>query len=167
MKSDEIKNLRKSYLTFMLGEDVFASHVSHINSIVKVTKITNVPKSPDYMPGVINLRGIVLPIIDLRIKLGMSKTEYTSNTCILVAEICYEEELIKVGILTDSVKEVIELNEIQIMPPPSFGKRELTGLIQGIASYNNDFFMILNMGMIFNTNRSLGFCQNIEKEYII
>ena len=98
-----------------------------------MTKITEVPKSPDYMKGVINLRGAVLPVIDTRIKFGMTPTEYTTNTCIVVMEVEMEGDMVQVGALVDSVQAVLELDEAQIQPPPSIGSKYKSEFIYGMA----------------------------------
>ncbi len=143
------KNDIQSYLTFKLGEEVFAVNVSNVLNILELTRITKVPQAPPYMKGVINLRGSVLPLIDTRIKFGMTATEHTSNTCILVLEIHLEKESIKAGALVDSVQEVIELPAEAIMPPPSIGSRYKSTYIDGMAKVSDDFVMILNVENIF------------------
>lgn len=149
-QSEKFEKISKSYLTFQLGCELFASHVSNVNNIVEVHKMTKIPKSPGYMKGVINLRGMVLPVIDLRIKFGMTETEVTKNTCILVAEIIEKNELFHVGVLVDSVNDVIEIKENQIQHPPQAGKNKTTKYIKGITRYNEDFIIILNMELILN-----------------
>lgn len=139
-----------SYLIFQLGNELYAVNVFYLLSILELTKITKVPQSPSYMKGVINLRGSVLPLIDTRLKFGMTETEITPSTCILVFEIRKENEIMKFGALVDSVAEVIELNKNQIMPPPTLGLRYKTSFIEGMATLNNEFVMILNVEEIFS-----------------
>ena len=86
-----------SYLTFKLGDEEFAAHVGKVLNILEMTKITTVPKAPDYLKGVINLRGAVLPVIDARIKFGMPEAEYTTNTCIIVLDIDLDGDSVHVG----------------------------------------------------------------------
>jgi purine-binding chemotaxis protein CheW len=139
-----------SYLIFKLGNELYAINVIYVLSILELTKITKVPQAPSYMKGVINLRGSVLPLIDTRLKFGMTETEFTSSTCILVFEIKKENETIKFGALVDAVNEVTELNRNQIMPPPTIGLRYKTSFIEGMATINNEFVMILNVENIFS-----------------
>lgn len=141
-----------SYLTFKLENETFAANVSKVLNILELTKITRVPKAPGYMKGVINLRGSVLPLIDTRIKFGMTETEFTSNTCILVLDIEIESESVHVGALVDSVQEVIELSEDEIAPPPSIGNRYQSDFITGMARWKDEFVMILNMDYIFSAD---------------
>jgi len=140
-----------SYLTFKLGDEIFAANVGKVLNILEMTKVTKVPKAPVYMKGVINLRGSVLPLIDTRIKFEMEETVYTTNTCILVLDINMNGESVHVGALVDSVQEVLEFDDRQIQPPPSIGTRYKSEFIDGMAKINDDFIMILNMDMVFST----------------
>jgi purine-binding chemotaxis protein CheW len=141
-----------SYLTFKLEDEIFGANVSKVLNILEMTKITKVPKSPPYMKGVINLRGSVLPLIDTKIKFDMGETIYTPNTCILVLDIDINGDPVHVGALVDSVQEVIEIDESQIMPAPTIGSKYKSEFIEGMAKLNNEFIMLLNMDMIFSTS---------------
>jgi purine-binding chemotaxis protein CheW len=149
MNEDKLTRIN-SYLSFKLGEEEFAAHVGKVLNILEMTRITEVPKAPDYMKGVINLRGIVLPVIDTRIKFGMSPTEYTTNTCIIVLDIDVDGEPIQVGALVDAVQAVLELDKAQIMPPPSIGSKYRSEFIEGVANVDDKFIMILNMDAVFS-----------------
>lgn len=149
MDKEELGQIN-SYLTFKLGEEEFAANVSKVLSIMEMTKITKVPKSPEYMQGVINLRGQVLPVVDTRIKFGMSPTEFTQNTCIIVMEVNVENEQVLVGALVDSVQEVLELNDEDIQPPPSIGTNYKSEFISGMAKVDEKFIMILDMDKVFS-----------------
>jgi len=98
----------QTYLSFRLGEEVFAINVSKVLNILEMKPITRVPKSPEYMKGVINLRGTVLPVVDLRLKFSLPENEITVDTNIIVLNIDKEGEPVTLGILVDSVKEVLE-----------------------------------------------------------
>ncbi|NJK98462.1 MAG: chemotaxis protein CheW [Bacteroidales bacterium] len=141
-----------SYLTFKLEDEIFGANVSKVLNILEMTKITKVPKAPNYMKGVINLRGAVLPLIDTRIKFDMGETTYTTNTCILVLDIDMGGESVHVGALVDSVQEVIEIDEATIQPPPSIGSKYKSEFIEGMAKVNEEFIMLLNMDLIFSTD---------------
>ena len=103
-----------SYLSFKLGDELFAAHVRNVLNILEMTKITKVPRAPDYMLGVINLRGTVLPVIDTRIKFNLPLIEQTVDTCIIVLNAEIEGDSVYVGILVDAVQEVLEVEEDQI-----------------------------------------------------
>src|SRR3954470_23251347 len=104
----------RQYLTFKLGEEVFAIDVAKVREVLDFTAITKVPRTPDFMSGVINLRGNVVPVVDLRLCFEMSHTEKTVNTCIVVVEMILEGESTVIGALADSVEEVIDLEPDQI-----------------------------------------------------
>jgi len=146
-------NTLNSYLSFKLGNEIFAANVSKVLNILEMTKITKVPKAPNYMKGVINLRGTVLPVIDTRIKFGLSETVYTANTCILVLEVNVENENLQVGGLVDAVQEVLEIEDHQILPPPNIGNRFRSEFINGMYKLNDEeFLMLLDMDKVFSTD---------------
>lgn len=151
MNQDNLSRIN-SYLSFKLGEEEFAAHVGKVLNILEMTKITEVPKAPDYMKGVINLRGTVLPVIDTRIKFGMSPTVYTTNTCIIVLDIEMDGESIHVGALVDSVQAVLELDENTLLPAPSIGSKYKSDFIEGVANIDDRFIMILNMDSVFSSD---------------
>ena len=141
-----------SYLSFHLGEEEFAAHVGKVLNILEMTKITEVPKAPEYMKGVINLRGTVLPVVDTRIKFGMTPTEYTTNTCIVVMEVDMEGDIVQVGALVDSVQAVLEIEDSQIQPPPSIGSKYKSEFIYGMAKIDERFIMLLDMEKVFSSD---------------
>jgi purine-binding chemotaxis protein CheW len=138
-----------SYLTFKIEDELFAANVSKVLSILEMSKITKIPRTPDYIRGVINLRGAVLPIVDLRIKFGLTPTEFTSNTCILVLEINIENNIVKIGALVDSVQEVLEIEDKDILSPPNIGSKYRSEFIEGMFKAENSFIMLLNMDLLF------------------
>jgi len=137
------------YLTFKLDDEVFALDVAKVREILEYIGITKVPQTPDFMRGVINLRGSVVPVIDLRLKFGMSATARTVNTCIIVVEVDQEDEALVLGLLADSVQEVIEMEPEQIEAAPHIGTRLNTDFIKGMGKYDNRFVMILDIDKIF------------------
>ncbi len=149
---EQNENASNSYLTFKLGEEEFGAHVSQVLNILEMTKITEVPKSPEYMKGVINLRGMVLPVIDARIKFGMPETEYTSNTCIIVMDIEQNDETVHIGAIVDEVLSVIEIEENQVEPPPSIGNKYKAEFIYGMAKVEENFVMLLDMQKVLNAS---------------
>ncbi|MBV5340204.1 MAG: chemotaxis protein CheW [Deltaproteobacteria bacterium] len=138
------------YLTFNLSDEVFAVDVGRVREILEITNITKVPQTPEFMRGVINLRGSVVPVIDMRLKFGMSETERTVNTCIVVVEVDMDGENIVLGALADSVQEVIEMESSQIEAAPHIGTHLNTDFIKGMGKYNERFVMILDIDKIFS-----------------
>ena len=149
MKDEKSKELN-SFLTFRLGEEEFALNVGKILNILEMTRITEVPKAPYFMKGVINLRGMVLPVIDTRLKFGLSATEYTDKTCIVVMELDIDNQKVFIGTLVDEVAAVIELEPNQIDPPPSIGSKFKSEFIYGMAKHNDKFIMLLDMEKVFS-----------------
>lgn len=141
-----------SYLSFKLDEELFAINVSKVLEIQEVRQITKVPRTPAYMRGVLNLRGNVLPVVDTRIKFGMSPIQDTVNTCILVLDIQMENEHLTVGALVDAVQEVIEIMPEQIGPAPSIGSKFKSEFIKGMGKVNDVFIMILDMDRVFSSD---------------
>ncbi|NVN98425.1 MAG: chemotaxis protein CheW [Geobacteraceae bacterium] len=140
----------RQYLTFRLSSEIYAIDVANVREILEVGDITRVPQTPPYMRGVINLRGSVVPVMDLRLKFGMTETEQTINTCIVVVEAQVDGEKLVVGTLADSVQEVFEMEPGQIEPAPRIGTRLNTDFIRGMGNHDGQFIMILDIDMVFS-----------------
>ncbi|MEM9391141.1 MAG: chemotaxis protein CheW [Bacteroidota bacterium] len=141
----------QSYLTFKLDDEIFGSTVNHILEIIEVPKITKVPNAPAFMRGVINLRGRVLPVIDTRIKFGMSSIEDTVDTCIVVLSVEVDNQEIILGALVDAIQAVIEIEDDEIQDPPSFQSGYQSDLITGMVKRNDDFILMLDMETVFSS----------------
>lgn len=152
----EIKNLTKTYLTFKLGKEQFAVNVKQVISILEMQQITEIPNSPSYLRGMINLRGNVLPVVDTRVRFGMSKTEQSANTCIIVLDIETDKEALKVGALVDSVNEVITCSDNEIKPVPGIGTKYHADFLLGMLQQEAGFIMIIN------TNTVMAFAKDIS-----
>jgi len=137
------------YLTFKLADETFAVDVAKVREILDFSTVTKVPQTPDFMRGVINLRGSVVPVVDMRLKFGMSETAKTVNTCIIVMEITLDNETAVVGALADSVQEVLELEPENIEPAPRIGTKLNTDFLVGMGKQNETFIMILNIDKVF------------------
>jgi purine-binding chemotaxis protein CheW len=140
------------YLTFKLDEEVFSLEISKVREVLDFTTITKVPRTPDFMRGVINLRGNVVPVVDMRLKFGLSKTEKTLNTCIIIVEIALDGDTTVLGALADSVQEVIDLEPNQIEPAPKIGTRLRTEFIQGMGKRDEHFIIILDIDRVFSAD---------------
>ena len=137
-------------LTFTLGEEVFALDIARVREVMDYTTVTKVPRTPEYMSGVINLRGVVVPVVDMRRKFGMSPTEKTVNTCVIIVELVLEGETVVVGAMADSVCEVIDLESAQIEPAPRIGTSLNTEFIKGMGKHNDTFIIILDIDRCFS-----------------
>jgi purine-binding chemotaxis protein CheW len=140
------------YLTFKLSDEVFALDVAKVREILEITTITKVPQTPDFMRGVINLRGSVVPVIDMRLKFGMSATEQTVNTCIIVVEINMDGDITVLGALADSVQEVVELQPESIEAAPHIGTKPNTEFIRGMGKHDGSFIIILDVDKVFSSD---------------
>ncbi len=139
------------YLTFRLEDEVFALDISKVREVLDFTTITKVPRTPEFMRGVINLRGSVVPVVDMRLKFGMPRTERTVNTCIIIVEVAVDGEKLVLGMLADSVQEVLDLGPDHIEPAPRIGTRLKTEFIKGMGKRESDFIIILDIDKIFST----------------
>jgi purine-binding chemotaxis protein CheW len=133
------------YLTFMLGGEVFAIGILHIKEIIEYGQLTTVPMMPNFIRGVINLRGAVVPVIDLSVRFGRAPVVVTRRTCIVIIEINNGDERQDIGIVVDSVSEVLEIPASQVEPAPAFGAKIRTDFIQGMGKVNERFVIILNV----------------------
>lgn len=152
MSTETILEVEKvqSYLSFSLEDELFALGVNRVIEILEVPKITKIPRAPEYMTGVINLRGSVLPLVDTRIKFGMSPVEYTVNTCIVVMEITIEGESVRLGAIVDAVLEVLEVDESIVQSSPSIDAKYKLEFIKGMIHIQEEFIMLLNIDEVFS-----------------
>ncbi|MBI5409486.1 MAG: chemotaxis protein CheW [Nitrospirae bacterium] len=136
-------------LTFKLEDEVFALDISKVREVLEYTTVTKVPRTPDFMCGVINLRGGVVPVVNMRLKFGMTDAEKTVNTCIIIVEVTLDGETTILGALADSVQEVMDLEADQIEPAPKIGTRLNTEFIKGMGKHDSKFIMILDIDKVF------------------
>jgi purine-binding chemotaxis protein CheW len=139
-----------SYLTFKLGNETFAANVAHVLHILGIPEITKMPNSPDYVLGVMNLRGQVLPVIDPHPRFKIKPQETTKDTCVVVLEITLNDEKFQIGSLMDSVQEVIEISDDKILPPPDLGTQYNSKYIEGVIQQGDKFILILNITQVFS-----------------
>lgn len=148
---DEVNTINsQQYVTFSLCDELFGVEVSRAREILSMTPVTKVPQTPDYLLGVINLRGQVVPVVDMRLKLGLPVGEETEDTCIIVIEVQVDGEVLVVGALADAVREVLEISENQIEPPPRLGTKLNTEFINGMGKINEQFMILLNIDRVFS-----------------
>ena len=144
-----VKSLAGKYLTFALADEEYGIGILKVREIIGLMEITAVPQTPSYVKGVINLRGRVIPVLELRIKFGMPTQEYTDRTCIIVVEVSSEGGTIQVGMLVDSVSEVLNITAEEIEPPPTFGSSQGdTGAILAMAKIKGDVKILLDANSV-------------------
>ncbi|MEJ2033121.1 MAG: chemotaxis protein CheW [Deltaproteobacteria bacterium] len=136
------------YLTFTMRDESFAIEISNAREVLDVFTLTPIPRMPVYLSGVINLRGNVVPVIVLGLKLGMAPIEQTKNTCIMVVEVAVNGVEVEMGILTDSVQMVLDLPSVEIEAVPKMGTGFDTDFIKGMGRQNEKFLIILDINKI-------------------
>lgn len=146
-----VKGLGGKYLTFSLGNEEYGVGILKVREIIGLMEITAVPHTPSYIKGVINLRGRVIPVIELRVKFGMERQEYNERTCIIVVEVQGPSETIQVGMLVDSVSEVLNIAEEEIEPPPTFGAGDLDSEnLLGIGKVKGQVKILLDVDRVIS-----------------
>ena len=141
------------YLTFALAGEEYGIGILKVKEIIGIMTITPVPKTPGYIKGVINLRGKVIPVIDLRLKFNMESAAYTERTCIIVVEISSAERKIMMGIVVDSVSEVLNIRQGEIADTPAFGAKMDTAYILGMAKMGGGVKILLDIDRVLNDHK--------------
>ncbi|MEJ5300822.1 MAG: chemotaxis protein CheW [Thermodesulforhabdaceae bacterium] len=149
------------YLTFRLGEEEYGIEILKVKEIIGMMPITPIPQTPEYIKGVINLRGKVIPVIDLRLRFRMPEVPYTERTCIIVVEVKVANEPISIGIVVDAVSEVSQIKEEDIEATPSFGTSLDTNYILGMAKTDNSVKILLDIDQVL-TQEEL---ESLEKSF--
>jgi purine-binding chemotaxis protein CheW len=151
MSVETIKDTAQ-YLSFELADEVFALDISKVREVLDFTKVTKVPQTPDFLLGVINLRGGVVPLVDMRLKLGMEPTQQTINTCIIIVEATFNDEAVVIGALADSVREVFDMEAEDIEPAPAIGTHLNTEFLKGMGKRNGEFILLLDIDRVFSSD---------------
>jgi len=138
------------YLTFSMAGEEYGIGILKVKEIVGMMPVTTVPQTPDFVKGVINLRGKVIPVIDLRLRFGMEEKTYNERTCIIVVEIASPSGTVLIGIVVDSVSEVLNVKTEDIEDTPTFGTRVDTGYIMGMAKMDGDIKILLDIDKVLN-----------------
>jgi purine-binding chemotaxis protein CheW len=142
----------KQYMTFKLGNELFAIGVAQVREVLEVSQITRVPTSPEYMRGVVNVRGQATPVVDLRLKFGLPAVPDTVHTRIIVMELELDGEATVLGGVADSVHEVIEIEAGSIDPPPRIAMRWRSEFIMGMGKRGEEFIIILDVNRVFSSD---------------
>lgn len=142
----------QQYLTFVLGQETYAVNILSIKEIIEHSQLTEVPMMPAFIRGVINLRGRVVPVIDLQARFGKGQTETGRRTCVVILESFSDEGEFDMGIMVDAVNEVIEIAAEDVEPAPSFGAAIKTDFIQGMGKVNGKFVIILGVDRVLSVD---------------
>ena len=152
-QSEPFDNLEGKYLIFNLGNEEYGIGILKIKEIISMLPITPVPQTPQYVKGVINLRGKVIPVADLRLRFGMVAIEYTAQTCIIVVEIDGQAGKVYMGIVVDSVREVLNIKATEIESSPTFGVNVGTQFILGMAKKEDGVKILLEIGRVLGAEQ--------------
>lgn len=142
-------------LTFYIGDEEYAVTILKVTEIIECASLTKVPGTPPWIRGVLNLRGAVVPVIDLSVKFGMDPTVITPRTCVVMIEMQHNDERVVLGVMADSVHQVIELADQDIQPPPSFGPKVRVDCIQGMGNANGRFVVLLDIDRVLSATEVL------------
>lgn len=140
------------YLTFLLGGEMFAVGILNIKEIIEYGSVTEIPMVPPFIRGVINLRGAVVPVIDLASRFGGKRSEISRRTCIVIIELAENDERQDIGMVVDAVSEVLEIPATEIEPPPSFGARIRADFIKGMGKVNGKFVILLEVDKVLSVD---------------
>ncbi len=147
-----LKGKEGKYLTFTLGQEEYGIGILKVREIIGILEITSVPRTPEHIKGVINLRGKVIPVISLRSKFGITEEDYTDRTCIIVVEILGSGGSIPIGIIVDSVSEVLNISGEDIEPTPNLGSALNTDYILGLAKVKGQVKILLDIDRVLSAD---------------
>ena len=152
---ESIANDSSRYLTLTLGSDSFAISIDVVREILDYTDITRIPQTPPFMRGVVNVRGAAVPVVDLAHKLGLGEVKRTISTRIVIIEVTHDGVPSVMGALADSVREVLELDDSNIAPPPRLGTQDKADCLRGIGNHEGRFILVLDVDRVFATDELL------------
>jgi purine-binding chemotaxis protein CheW len=141
------------YLTFRLAGEMYAFSIDHVKEILEYQSVTQVPMMPDFIQGVINLRGEVVPVLNLSRRFSLDRTDVTKRTCIVILEVHAKNLQQDVGVVVDSVSEVLEIADTEMRSAPNFGSSISTDFIQSMARYKDDFVIILDQSQVMSAEQ--------------
>ncbi len=159
----DVKSEEEKYLMFLLDEEYYGIPILKVNEIIGIMEITRIPRSPGYMKGIINLRGKIIPIMDLRLKFKMPERAYDEQTCIIIVEIPMNGNMNFIGIVVDKVAEVVNINKNDIELPPKYGQEGENEFLTGIGKVKEKVVMLLDIETVINCQEILSIVKDTEK----
>ncbi len=158
-----ISTSTSAYLTFVLRHEVFALAIEHVREIIQYTRMTVVPLMPEFVRGVINLRGAVVPVIDLQVRLGRARAQVGAKTCIIIFDVLQDGNKSELGLMVDAVSEVIEIAPTLIQPPPHFGTSIRRDFIRAMGKVDGQFVVILEPRQAFDIEDMVRLAEQAHK----
>jgi len=149
-------------LSFVLDREQFAVRINNVHEILDRTDMTRIPRMPSYMRGALNVRGAVVPVVDLRVKFGLPPAEITLDTCVILIEVNVDEEPTVLGALVDAVRDVFEVAEEDLSAPPRMGAKLDTEYIEAVARQEDEFFIVLNMDKVLSADEVIALRTSVE-----
>lgn len=140
----------RQFLAFVLGGETFAMEIRSIKEVIQYGALTQVPMMPDFVRGVINLRGFVVPVIDLAVRFGRIPSEVSRRTCVVVLEVELQEEDLVLGFIVDQVRAVLDIGAADIEPPPAFGSALRSDFLAGIGKVDGEFVILLDVDHVLS-----------------
>jgi purine-binding chemotaxis protein CheW len=159
-----VQKLQGQYLTFQVANEGLGINIHEVKEVIEISNITRVPMTPDYIKGVINLRGNVVPVIDLSSRLGYEKSSVTKRSCIILIEIITDGELQSIGMLVDQVKEILEISNDNIQPAPEFGADIRVDFIQAMGRVGDEFIILLEISSVLSVSELSQLRKTMKKE---
>jgi purine-binding chemotaxis protein CheW len=156
LAESRLQDEQAQYLTFLSHDEMYAIGILNIKEILEYQQPATVPMMPSFLKGVINLRGSVVPVVDLCARFGGEHSDITKRSCIVIIEVTTGDERQDIGVVVDAVSEVLEIPDTEIEPPPSFGAKIRTDFIQGMGKVKNDFVIILNIANVLSVEELAG-----------
>ena len=153
---------RGQYLAFSLGGETFAMDIRSIREVIQYSALTEVPLMPAFIRGVINLRGAVVPVIDLAIRFGRSLTEVTRRTCIVIVEVGASDDAAVLGVMVDNVSEVLDIGDQDIDPAPAFGSSLRSDFISGVGKVGGRFIILLDVNHVLSVEEMASLTAGVE-----
>jgi purine-binding chemotaxis protein CheW len=144
--------MKNTYLSFIVGKELYAVNVNKVLEVLEMQRITSVPNAPEYVMGIINFRGEIVPVFETRIKFNIEQRTDSDSYVIVVFDLSKENEILRIGAIVDRVKDVIEINDDDIKPVPTMSKDFNAEFLHGIFKLKNDFILLLNVEKIFTGN---------------
>lgn len=159
---DEIKQgLYRQYLTFELREECYGIGIESVKEIIEYGSVTAIPLMPEFVKGVLNLRGEVVPVIDLSLRFGKSITEIHNRSCIVILEVPFDGQLVILGVVVDAVNEVMDIQPSQIEAPPTFGAKIRAQFIEGVANIDEKFVILLHGEKVLSVEEMASIIENV------
>ncbi len=149
-------------LSFVLDREQFAVRITNVHEILDRTDMTRIPRMPAYMRGALNVRGSVVPVVDLRVKFGLPAAEVTPDTCVILIEVRVDDEPTVLGALVDAVRDVFEVGPDDLNPPPRMGAKLDTEYIEAVARQEDEFFIVLNMDKVLSADEVIALRSSVE-----